>query len=93
MVYEKRYFTYCQLNVSFSFGFAALSDYLESEHTGSFPSGSVPGDERCVSVNTFFDRAVENTETFLVQLDSFDAVIVTDGTAIANIQDNDGKFV
>jgi hypothetical protein len=72
---------------------SALSDYLESEHTGSFPSGSVPGDERCVSVNTFFDRAVENTETFLVQLDSFDAVIVTDGTAIANIQDNDGKFV
>ena len=71
----------------------ALSDYLDIEQTGSFPSGSGPGDERCVTISTFAERVVENTETFLVQLDSFDSVIITDGTAIVNIQDNDGKFV
>ena len=37
------------------------------------------------------DSRAENTETFLVQLDSRDSVIVTDDTSIVNIEDNDGK--
>ena len=73
--------------------FSALSDYLNIGQTGSFPSGSGPGDQRCVTISTFSDRIVENTETFLVQLNSFDSVIITDGTAIVNIQENDGEFV
>ena len=40
---------------------------------------------------TFVDSRAENTETFLVQLDSRDSVIVTDDTSVVNIEDNDGK--
>ena len=42
---------------------------------------------------TFSDRAVENNETFLVELGSFDAVVVPDDVAVANIVDNDGKLM
>ena len=66
---------------------------MDNELTGSFPSGSVTGDVRCVSLSTYSDRTVENTETFLVVLDSFDSVIITSGTAVVNIQDDDGEFL
>ena len=41
---------------------------------------------------TFSDRNVENDETFILELRSSDTVTVTDGMAIATIQDNDRMF-
>ena len=59
--------------------------------TGSFPSGSSPGDEECETVITFSGNTVESTENFLLELSSFDSVTVTDPMAIVTIVDNDGK--
>ena len=54
--------------------------------------GSSPGDEKCRKIVTFSDRNVENDETFILELRSSDTVTVTDGMAIATIQDNDRTF-
>ena len=69
----------------------AFIDYDDRSRDGNIPQNSAPEDNSCINVNTFSDRDVENNETFLIELDSFDSVIVTDNTAIANIMDNDGK--
>ena len=58
---------------------------------GTFRSGSTPGTKKCQTVITFSGATVENTESFLLQLSSFDSVIVSDGMAVVSIIDDDGK--
>ena len=69
----------------------AQNDYLSGTTTSSFIAGSSPGGTRCDSVITFSDTRVENIETFLLELSSFDSVILSDEVAVVTIMDNDGE--
>ena len=61
----------------------------------TFPEGSSQGDQQCTMISITDDIAVENTESFRVELASSDAVVAFSSicpSAQVDIRDSDGTI-
>ena len=84
------------LMVKYYCKFAVGVDYTFNPMDLTFPAGSQQGDQQCVTIAITDDVAVENSETFNVQLSTTDSRV--EFSSICNrarvtITDSDGEYI
>ena len=71
-------------------------DYMPADTILTFPTGSQRGARQCVDISIVDDVAVENTESFAVQLSTSDPNVELSpicNHALFTVYDSDGKRV
>ncbi len=74
------------VNYATANGTAGLTDYSTASGTLTYPAGTTT---RTIAVATINDTAVEQTETFLVNLNAATGATISDGQGVGSILDND----
>ncbi len=73
--------------------FLAPSDYTNESGTVIFLPDELTSRMLCANITIILDSVVENTESFLVVLNSSDpSVVLTQSTVTINISDSSGKY-